>query len=204
LEVADTNAIKLGAAYVSSGIPGANHAAFASNAMFNGSYWVIPNSTTISQMLQYYGGATYFMQTQTPGAADWQIRMTIGSNGDVGIGTNNPQHTLQVAGTIGAEEVLVTPTGADYVFEPGYRLQPLNEVAKYIEANHHLPDIPSADEVKQKGMGVGQMETKLLAKVEELTLHMIRQEQENQELRGRIAQLEKTTATPGAIPVIGK
>jgi hypothetical protein len=139
----------------------------------------------------------------------------------VGIGTINPQHLLHVAGTIGAEEVLITSTGADYVFDPGYKLKPLSEVASYIEANHHLPDIPSADEVKQKGMGVGEMEAKLLAKVEELTLHMIQQdtekrelrehmtqqEKENQELRDRIAQLEKTTAAPpapGAIPAIAK
>lgn len=97
--------------------------------------------------------------------------MRITGAGKVGIGTTNPQHTLQVAGTIGAQEVLVTSTGADYVFDPGYRLKPLNEVAAYIEANHHLPDIPSAEEVKEKGMGVGEMEAKLLAKVEELTLH---------------------------------
>jgi hypothetical protein len=128
-------------------------------------------------------------------------RMNILATGNVGIGTTNPQHLLHVAGTIGAEEVLVTSTGADYVFEPGYRLKPLSEVAKYIQANHHLPDIPSADEVKQKGMGVGEMEAKLLAKIEELTLHMIqadernnRQEKQNQELRDRIAGLEAQTA----------
>jgi len=122
--------------------------------------------------------------------------------GNVGIGTTNPQHLLHVAGTIGAEEVLVTSTGADYVFEPGYRLKPLSEVASYIEANHHLPDIPSADEVKQKGMGVGDMEAKLLAKVEELTLHLIQQEKDNNALRDqnrdlqeRMARLEAKTAT---------
>ena len=77
-----------------------------------------------------------------------------------------------------------------------------SEVASYIEANHHLPDIPSADEVKQKGMGVGDMEAKLLAKVEELTLHLIQQEKDNNALRDqnrdlqeRMARLEAKTAT---------
>jgi hypothetical protein len=134
------------------------------------------------------------------GGTGWALGLTqVGGN--VGIGTTNPQHLLQVAGTIGAEEVLVTSTGADYVFEPGYRLKPLSEVAKYIEANHHLPDIPSADEVKQKGMGVGDMEAKLLAKIEELTLHMIqadernnRLEKQNQELIERIARLGTQTS----------
>ena len=120
----------------------------------------------------------------------------------MGIGTTNPQHLLQVAGQIGAEEVLITPTGADYVFQPGYRLRPLSEVDAYIQVNHHLPDIPSADEAKQNGVGVGDMQSRLLAKVEELTLHMIQQEKENQELRERIARLEKDAA--GATPTAAK
>ena len=91
---------------------------------------------------------------------------------------------------IGAEEVVVSSTGADYVFKRGYRLKPLSEVARYIEANHRLPDMPSAEEVKRKGMGVGEMEAKLLAKVEELTLHLIQEEKENQELKRRIDRLE--------------
>jgi hypothetical protein len=133
------------------------------------------------------------------GSVDYQTMFL--RNGNVGIGTSNPVHPLHVAGTIGAEEILVTATGADYVFEPGYRLQPLSEVGRYIEANHHLADVPSADEVKQKGMGVGEMQTKLLAKIEELTLHMIqadernsRLEQQNRDLRDRIARLEAQAA----------
>ena len=122
---------------------------------------------------------------------------------NVGIGTTNPVHLLQVAGTIGAEDVLVTSTGADYVFQPGYRLRPLGEVASYIDANRHLPDIPSADEIKSKGMGVGEMESKLLAKIEELTLHAIRAEErsdrlerQNRELHERIARLEAGAKRP--------
>ena len=135
-------------------------------------------------------------------------------SGNVGIGTTNPQHLLHLAGTIGAEEVLITSSGADYVFAPGYRLKPLSEVASYIEANHHLPDIPSAEEVKQKGMGVGEMEAKLLAKVEELTLHMIQQEKDNRELRDQMSQQTKEIqdlrerlakgATTDSTPVVDK
>jgi hypothetical protein len=64
-----------------------------------------------------------------------------GTSGYVGIGTTNPQHLLHVAGTIGAEEVIVSSTGADYVFQPGYRLRPLSEVNAFIQENHHLPDL---------------------------------------------------------------
>jgi len=111
--------------------------------------------------------------------------------GNVGIGTTAPQYKLAVTGTIGAKEVVVTNTGwSDYVFQPGYRLRPLSEVKAYIQANHHLPDIPSEAAVKAQGVSVGEMQSKLLAKIEELTLHMIQQEKENQDLRERMAQLE--------------
>jgi hypothetical protein len=117
-----------------------------------------------------------------------------GVTGNVGIGTTSPAHLLHVAGTIGAEEVIVSSTGADYVFQPDYRLQPLTEVKKYIEEHRHLPEIPSAAEVSKKGMSLGDMQSKLLAKVEELTLHMIRAEEENRELRERLARLESVSS----------
>ena len=94
-------------------------------------------------------------------------------------------------GNIGAKDVIVTNTGwADYVFRPDYPLRPLSEVSAYIQTNRHLPDIPTEAEVKEKGVSLGDMQAKLLAKVEELTLHLIQQERDNQELRERLAQLE--------------
>jgi hypothetical protein len=136
-----------------------------------------------------------------------QYALTIlGSNGNVGIGTTNPQYMLAVKGTVGAQEVVVTNTGwADYVFQPGYRLRPLGEIGAYIKANRHLPDIPSQAEVKQKGVSVCEMQSKLLAKIEELTLHMIQEdernsrlERENQELMDRVARLEKAAGRAAA------
>ena len=94
-----------------------------------------------------------------------------------------------------ATEVVVNSVGADYVFGPDYRLQTLDEVAAYIGKNHHLPEIPSAKEVEEKGVSLGDMQAKLLAKIEELTLHMIRANQENRELRERLARLEAATST---------
>ncbi len=88
------------------------------------------------------------------------------------------------------KEVLVNTGWPDYVFAPNYRLKPLSEVASYIHTNGHLPDIPSAKEVEAKGVSLGDMQSKLLAKVEELTLHMIEAERENRDLRERIARLE--------------
>jgi predicted nuclease with TOPRIM domain len=113
---------------------------------------------------------------------------------------------LAVNGTITTKEVVVTNTGwSDYVFAPDYHLQPLNEVGAYVKEHHHLPEIPSEAEVKEKGVSLGDMQAKLLAKVEELTLHMIqaderntRLEQQNRELRDRVARLE--TRNPGQGP----
>lgn len=109
--------------------------------------------------------------------------MALTQAGNVGIGTTAPAHFLHVAGTIGAEEIIVSSTGADFVFDPKYRLAPLTEVAAYIQQNHHLPDIPSAREVQEKGVNLGDMQTKLLAKVEELTLHVIQISEQNQQMK---------------------
>ncbi len=135
--------------------------------------------------------------------------------GNVGIGTTNPQYKLAVNGNIGAQDIIVTNTGwSDYVFRPGYRLRPLTEVSAFIQANHHLPDIPTEAEVKEKGVSLGDMQAKLLAKVEELTLHAIQQQKENrelrenltrenQELRDRLARLEKGAAADST-PAVAK
>lgn len=119
------------------------------------------------------------------------VVMTATTSGNVGIATADPQYPLSVNGVIQAKEVIVNTGWSDYVFEPNYKVQPLTEVAAFIKANHHLPGIPSQAEVAAKGVSVGEMESKLLAKVEELTMHMIQLEQENRTLAQKVAQLEK-------------
>ena len=133
-----------------------------------------------------------FVFSQKTSATTYVDLMTLMGNGNVGIGTTNPQYLLSVNGTIGAKDVMVTNTGwSDYVFRPGYRLRRLSEVGAYIRAHHHLPDIPREADVKAKGVSLGDMQAKLLAKVEELTLHMIQQDKDNRELREHITQQER-------------
>jgi hypothetical protein len=103
-------------------------------------------------------------------------RFTIMDNGNVGIGTNNTgSFRLAVEGTIGAREVRVTNASPwpDYVFKRNYNLKNLYALESYIKKNNHLPNIPSAQEVKDNGIELGQMSAKLLEKIEELTLHVI-------------------------------
>jgi len=116
----------------------------------------------------------------------------LGSIGNVGIGCTNPQNKLDVNGTIRAKEVKVTLDGwSDFVFAPTYKLKPLTEVEKYIKTNGHLENIPSAKEVKENGVIVGDMQAKLLEQVEQLTLYSIEQEKANSELKQKLANQEK-------------
>ncbi|WP_192350281.1 hypothetical protein [Algoriphagus sp. Y33] len=119
-------------------------------------------------------------------------RMRILPNGNVGINTKNPTYLLSVNGTIGAREVNITTAGwADYVFTPEYQLMPLSELEAFIQRNGHLPDVPTEAEVKENGVNLAEMNVKLLEKVEELTLHTIRQEKLIEELFKRIQNDEE-------------
>ena len=123
------------------------------------------------------------------------------SNGRVGVGTVTPDQKLHVNGNgivsgnlrVGSvpvpsgyklaiegkvicEEVRVKLASSgwpDYVFSNNYRLSPLWEVEKFIKKNKHLPNIPSADEVEKEGIAVGDMQKKMMEKIEELTLYII-------------------------------
>jgi hypothetical protein len=87
-------------------------------------------------------------------------------------------------------------TPADYVFEPDYKLSSLSEVETYTKANKHLPEVPSASEMTEKGVNLAQMNMVLLKKVEELTLHAIEQEKSVAELKASMeARLEAQQRT---------
>jgi hypothetical protein len=118
--------------------------------------------------------------------------MTIkGASGNVGIGTASPNEKLAVNGRIRAKEVVVETTGwSDYVFEDGYNLPPLSVIEQHIRAHRSLPGIPSAGEVERQGIAVGEIQAKLLAKVEELTLHQIAMDKQLRAQEARISELE--------------
>ena len=99
-----------------------------------------------------------------------------GDTKTVGIGTVSTfGYKLAVNGTIGAKEVKVELSSSwpDYVFKSDYMLPNLSEIEGYINTNKRLPDIPSDDEVKENGISLGEMNAKLLQKIEELTLYVI-------------------------------
>jgi hypothetical protein len=139
--------------------------------------------------LQFRTGVTY------PNADNGgTTAMTILQSGNVGIGMTNPGYLLDVNGTIHASEVLVDTTGADYVFKPAYKLASLSEVERAIKHDGHLPGIPSAQEMSSHGVSVGDLQTKLLAKVEELTLLMIQQDKTMQQQSLELSELKAENA----------
>ena len=116
----------------------------------------------------------------------------------VGIKTTNPTYDLDVNGVIRGKEVRVESGWADFVFDKDYKLPELNEVKAHIEKHKQLPGIPSAEEVKQNGIGLSEATTLLLQKVEELTLYVIQQNEQmkkqneiNEMLKNEIKELKK-------------
>jgi len=117
-----------------------------------------------------------------------------GASSNLGIGTTNPQNKLDVNGTIRAKEIIVESDWADFVFDDGYELPSLAEVQEHIDEFGHLPGIPKESDVQQHGVSLGEMNARLLQKVEELTIYTLKQEatinqqhDEIEELRTQVA-----------------
>lgn len=109
------------------------------------------------------------------------------STGQVGIGTTAPgSNKLAVEGRIGANEIKVSlqRPWPDYVFAKEYKLPSLSELESFIQKNQHLPGIPSAKEMKEAGgVELGDMTSKLLEKIEQLTLYVIELKKENEAIK---------------------
>lgn len=131
---------------------------------------IIFQGATSSTVLE--GGDDYFATT-----VGGSRRMTVFSNGTVGIGTNNPSgYMLAVNGSVHAKSVTVDiDNWPDFVFEKEYALPSLSALKAYVDQNHHLPEIPSKQEIADKGLELGEMNKLLIKKVEELTLYVIEQ-----------------------------
>lgn len=128
-------------------------------------------------------------------------------NGQVGIGTTNPLARLQInspvvenaldviyggtcnfrvksSGYVYARDLTVQATTfPDYVFAKDYKLMSLSELKVFIEKNNHLPEMPAAKEVEENGMSISQINTLLVQKVEELTLYILKQQEEIDQLK---------------------
>ena len=131
-------------------------------------------------------GGTGEINIDAPGIIGGRFKIL--DNGNVGIGTANPNQKLTVNGTIYGKEVKVdlSVPGPDYVFEKDYNLPSLEEIKKYIDANKHLPEVPSVKEMETNGVNLGNMDMLLLKKIEELTLYVIELKKENEEIKKQL------------------
>jgi hypothetical protein len=145
--------------------------------------------TALKDSIVFFSSPTDVVEKQLkPG-----VRMRIGANGNVGIGTdkiNDAGYKLFVETGIRTRKVKVDQsTCSDYFFYASYRLRPLSEVEQYIKQYGHLPEVPSAEEVEKNGLDVGDNQATLLKKIEELTLYVIEQNKKQQDWEQQIKLL---------------
>lgn len=86
-----------------------------------------------------------------------------------------------------------TADWADYVFEPEYqkKMMSLEQVEKFAKENKHLPNVPSAQQLKDNGMDVGETSKMFMEKIEELTLYMIELNKEIKALKAENEVLKR-------------
>ena len=124
----------------------------------------------------------------------WQVSGNLLKNSNTGgvvIGSDinklPANYNLYVSKGILTEKVKVavknTSEWSDYVFAPNYKLRSLREVENFVKRNKHLPDVPSAEEVVKEGVDMARMDARLLAKIEELTLYVIKQQKQIEQLQ---------------------
>ncbi len=148
-------------------------------------------------------GKLIFANTNISGTADAAATLNkvfvIDKNGNIGIGTSEPQGKLAINGTAYARKVKVTLDGwPDYVFDEKYQLLSLPNLEKYIKKHKHLPGVKSAAEIEKDGLDLGSSQAVLLEKIEELTLYIIdqnkvilKQKVASSDQQLRISNLEK-------------
>ncbi len=185
------------------------------NAGFRFTGWMTSTAPEQMKLVSYYNTQQNTvlheevynsLEDFTPNNAEYHQYQKSVFSGKVAIGTDTPDAELTVNGKIHTKEVKVDLDGwSDFVFEEGYELPTLEEVEAHIKEKGHLKDIPSTGEVKENGILIGEMNARLLQKIEELTLYTIQQDkqlhnqqkqieailEESRQLRKEIDELKK-------------
>lgn len=162
---------------------------------------ILPNSNSMVSVTSDQGGKTGLTVTTTTadvngfGVDEYGIISVVDNDGTKGFALYDSrinQDVFRVRGTgqVQAKSVYVSLSiWSDFVFKDDYELMGLKDLEKYIQNNNHLPNIPSEDEVKQNAINLGEMDAKLLQKIEELTLYLINQQKEIDELKSQLNKI---------------
>jgi len=135
-------------------------------------------------------GASKEMSLQLGGTE--YVRLNTSGNFLIGKSSQtNTSYKLDVNGIARANQVVVNTTGADFVFDPTYKLPSLRATEKYIRQNHHLEGIAPAADMQQNGIDLGENQIRLLRKIEELTLYSIDQNKKLAAQQAEIDELKK-------------
>lgn len=156
-------------------------------------------------------GRLSYYYSSTKGNADGVVSnvfaLAIDSNGRFGIGVSSPKAPLHVTGDVVFGNAAVAPvTGykvtidgkmiceelkvqlssawPDYVFKNDYQLKSFDDLREFISNNNHLPNIPAAATLEKEGLELGDMQKRMMEKIEELTLYVL-------ELENRLKKVEK-------------
>ena len=138
--------------------------------------------------VQSNGGTSFGGLTAAPSNGVY-----VSGNVQVGAEPVPAGYKMSVDGKFICEEVKVQLSAdwADYVFEENYNLMSIDEVAKFIATNKHLPNIPSADELEKNGLDLSAMNILMMQKIEELTLYVIELDKQNKLLQQEVELLKK-------------
>lgn len=103
------------------------------------------------------------------------------------------QYSIFVKKGILSADYSIAPvsTWADFVFAKDYNLKSLSEVERFIEANNHLPEVPSSEDIAKDGYSQHDMNRILLQKIEELTLYTIQQQKEIEALKLQLEEIKR-------------
>jgi len=176
-----TNALTAGSATISGAL--STQSASITNALTAGSATI--SGALSAQIATISGNATINGTLSAP-----TINGNTYINGNVGIGTNPTANKLEVSGTIRSHEVKVCLSqGCDYVFNDDYKLMNLKDLNNFIKVNKHLPDVAPAAEMEAEGINLSEMNALLLRKIEELTLYVIGQQEQIQELQKSLLEM---------------
>jgi len=136
----------------------------------------------------------YAAPSTTYAGLNYVTGFCMNTSGDIGVGTTNTQgYKLAVNGSAIATSVTVKlyADWPDYVFKKEFRLPTLSALKTYIDQNHHLPEMPTEQQIIKDGLNLGEMNKLLVKKVEELTLYLIEQQKVNQLQQKELDELKK-------------